>query len=82
MEGSYWKALKVIIFLQEQTGEMDLCLNHFIYFSFLFLSVETFGLPPLTLLEEIILNTDVRCSLLSVSDTPLSISWLLIICCL
>ena len=46
---------------------------------FLFLSAEPFGLPPLTIVEEIILKTYVWCSLSSVSDSYLSSGWLLLI---
>ena len=59
IEGSCWKALKIIIFLQEQMSDMDL---HFIYSLlkvFLFVSVEPFGIPQLTVVAEIIFKTDV-----------------------
>ena len=45
MGGSYWKALKIIIFLQEQKSEMELRFIHYLLEVFLFLSVEPFGIP-------------------------------------
>ena len=48
MEGSYWKALEFLLLLQEQTSDMDLRFIHSLLEVFFFLSVETFGLPPLT----------------------------------
>ena len=79
MKGSCWKALKMLILLQEKTRDIDLCFIHFLLNFFLFLIIEPFGLPPLMLLEEINLKSDVWYSLLSASASSLSSSWFLLV---
>ena len=74
MEGSCWEALKILLLLQEQTSEMDICFIHNILEVFLFLGVGLFGLPPLTSVVQIRPKTDGLCSLLSLSDSSLTIS--------
>ena len=63
----------------KETSEMDHHFIHYILDIILFLSVDTFGPPPLTLVVEIRPKTDVCCSLLSVSASSLSSISLLLI---
>ena len=59
MEGSYWKALEIHIFLQKQTSDMELLFIHSLLGGVLVLSVKPFGLPPLVAKQEIGLKTGV-----------------------
>ena len=59
MEGYCPKVLGILLFLQEKKVTWGFDLSIISWMFFLFLSVEPFGILPLTLVEEIRLITDV-----------------------
>ena len=58
MKGSFWEALKIILFLQEQMSDMELRFIYSLLFFSLFLCDNPVGIPLLTAVVQIRPNTD------------------------